>query len=329
MEITERQAILSIGLCYIGTMENVPVFRASVIQAAPVFFNKAQTLEKIHTLARQAAKEQASLILFPEVFVPGYPRGLIFGTRVGGRTAEGRDMFLSYWQNAIEVPGVECEQLAVLAKEVKAWLVVGVTEKDKISDTLYCTLLYFSPQGRLALKHRKLKPTAAERILWGEGDGSDLRVLNTDIGKLGGLICWENYMPLARTTLYQQGIEIYVAPTADCRNSWQASLEHIACEGRCFVLGCNQILTSEIYPESIKKTLDPSHSSLPSTGGSVIFSPLGKALAGPLYDKEGILTAEIDQREIIKAKMDFDVIGHYARNDVFDLKWKTKADDLD
>lgn len=307
-------------------MENIPVYHASVIQAAPVFFNKAQTIDKIQTLARQAAQQEKSgLILFPEVFIPGYPRGLIFGTRVGGRSAEGREMFLSYWQNAIEVPGPECSQLASLAKEINAWLVIGVTEKDKISDTLYCTLLYFSPQGMLALKHRKLKPTAAERILWGEGDGTDLNVLDTPIGKLGGLICWENYMPLARTALYQQGIEIYLAPTADCRNSWLASLEHIACEGRCFVLGCNQILKAELYPESLRNTLDIAHSSLPSTGGSVIFSPLGKVLAGPLFDNEGILTAEIDHREIVKAKIDFDVIGHYARNDVFDLIWKRQT----
>lgn len=231
-------------------------------------------------------------------------------------------MFLRYWENSIVVPGPETDLLARAAKEAKAYVVIGVTEKDKISDTLYCTLLYFSPEGNLIHKHRKLKPTAAERILWGEGDGSDLTVLDTALGKLGGLICWENYMPLARTALYQQGIEIYVAPTADCRGTWQSSLEHIACEGRCFVLGSNQILTSEHYPEDLKSQLSTANLSLPSTGGSCIISPLGKRLAGPLYDQEGILTAEIDHREIIKAKMDFDVIGHYARPDVFELRVK-------
>jgi nitrilase len=312
-----------LSCCKLKIVENIPVYWAAVVQAAPVLFNKMLTLEKIQTLARQAARqEQASLVLFPEVFIPGYPRGLIFGTRVGGRSPEGREMFLSYWQNAIEVPGPECAELAALAKEIKAWLVIGVTEKDKLSDTLYCTLLYFSPEGLLVHKHRKLKPTAAERILWGEGDGTDLNVLDTTLGKIGGLICWENYMPLARTALYQQGIEVYLAPTADCRNSWLASLEHIACEGRCYVLGCNQILTAELYPESLRNTLDAEHASLPSTGGSVIYSPLGKVLAGPLFDREGILAAEIDHREIVKAKMDFDVIGHYARNDVFELNWK-------
>jgi nitrilase len=304
-------------------METPPVFNASVVQASPVFFDKAKTVDKILSLTSDAAKEKSSLILFPEVFIPGYPRGLIFGTSVGGRTPEGRELFLRYWENAIEVPGKETEQLAKAAKQANAYLVIGVTEKDNISDTLYCTLLYFSPQGNLIHKHRKLKPTAAERILWGEGDGSDLNVLDTAIGKLGGLICWENYMPLARTAMYQQGIEIYVAPTADCRGTWQSSMEHIACEGRCFVLGCNQILTKDIYPTDMQHLISDNHPSLPSSGGSCIISPLGKRLAGPLYDKEGILTAEIDHREIIKAKMDFDPIGHYARNDVFELNVKT------
>lgn len=305
-------------------METPPPFTAAVVQTSPVFFNKVQTVDKIQTLIGQASKKKASLIVFPEVIIPGYPRGLIFGTTVGSRTLEGRELFLRYWENSIVVPGPETNLLARAAKEANAYVVIGVTEKDKISDTLYCTLLYFSPEGNLIHKHRKLKPTAAERILWGEGDGSDLNVLDTSIGKLGGLICWENYMPLARTALYQQGIEIYVAPTADCRGTWQSSLEHIACEGRCFVLGCNQILTSEHYPEELKSQLSTTHPSLPSTGGSCIISPLGKRLAGPLYDQEGILTAEIDHREIIKAKMDFDVIGHYARPDVFDLRVKGK-----
>jgi nitrilase len=303
-------------------METIPPFRASVVQAAPVFFDKAKTLDKMQSLVDEAMKDKPSLILFPEVFIPGYPRGLIFGTTVGGRTPQGRELFLRYWENAITVPGRETEQLAKMAKKAKAFLVTGVTEKDLVSDTLYCTLLYFSPEGILLHRHRKLKPTAAERILWGEGDGSDLQVLNTAPGKLGGLICWENYMPLARMALYQQGIEIYLAPTADCRGSWQSTLEHIACEGRCFVLGCNQYLTKEHYPEDLKKLLSEDHPSLPSTGGSCIVSPLGKRLAGPLYDKEGILTAEIDHREIIKAKMDFDPIGHYARPDVFELRVK-------
>ncbi|CAN5380817.1 carbon-nitrogen hydrolase family protein [soil metagenome] len=297
------------------------IFRASVVQAAPVFFDKEKTIQKIGDLIREAAKDKAQLILFPEVFIPGYPRGLIFGTTVGGRTPQGREMFLRYWENSIEVPGKETDQLAAWAKEANAYVVIGVTERDKISDTLYCSLLYFSPQGQLIHRHRKIKPTAAERIIWGEGDGSDLDVMDTPLGKIGGLICWENYMPLARMALYEQGIEVYLAPTADCRDSWQATLNHIACEGRCFVLGCNQYLTREHYPSDLQRVLQEDHPSLPSSGGSVIVNPLGKVIAGPLFQKEGIITAEIDNREVIKAKMDFDVIGHYARADVFAYEW--------
>ena len=205
----------------------------------------------------------------------------------------------------------------------KLFWAVGVTEKDTTSDTLYCTLIYFSSDGKLLGKHRKIKPTAAERILWGEGDAKDLVVFNSSHGKIGGLVCWENYMPLARMALYEQGIEVYLAPTADCRDSWQATLTHIACEGRCYVLGCNQFVTKDQYPDYLQEEIK-NQPSLMCSGGSVIVSPLGKVLAGPLFDKEGILYAEINHDEIIKSKMDFDVIGHYARPDLFHFKVKNK-----
>ena len=293
----------------------------AVVQACPILFDTKKTIEKIGDLTSVAAKQKANLILFPEVIIPGYPRGLSFGTVVGSRSAEGRELFLCYWENAVEVPGKETDQLGKFAKDAKAYLVIGVTEKDKTSDTLYCTLLYFAPSGELLGKHRKLKPTAAERILWGEGDGRDLNIFETPYGKIGGLICWENYMPLARMALYQQGVEIYLAPTADSRDTWQATLSHIACESRCYVLGCNQFVTKDSYPDFLKEEVK-NQPSIMSSGGSVIISPLGKVLAGPLFDKEGILYADLDLREIIKAKMDFDVIGHYARPDVFDFKLK-------
>lgn len=296
-------------------------YKVAVIQAAPVLFDKTKTIAKISKLTDEAAAQGAELILFPEVFIPGYPRGLSFGTVVGSRSNEGRELFLKYWENAIEVPSADTEQLGNIAKKAKAFLIIGVTEKDTISDTLYCTLLYFRPDGKLIGKHRKIKPTAAERILWGEGEGKDLDVYDTSHGKMGGLICWENYMPLARTALYQQGIEIYLAPTADCRQSWQATLEHISCEGRCYVLGCNQFVTRDHYPAELQKEIE-NQPDLMCTGGSVIFSPLGKVLAGPLFEKEGILYADIDHGEIVKAKMDFDVIGHYARPDIFEFRRK-------
>ncbi len=294
-------------------------YKVAVVQSAPILFDKDKTIEKLDRQIEEAASNKAELILFPEVIIPGYPRGLSFGTVVGSRSNEGRDQFLNYWKNAIEVPGPETETLAKMARKAKAFVVVGVTEKDKLSDTLYCTLIYLSPEGQLLGKHRKIKPTAAERILWGEGDGKDLTVYETSHGKIGGLICWENYMPLARTALYEQGIEIYLAPTADCRASWQATMEHIACEGRCYVLGCNQYVTKDQYSPSLQPEIKD-QPSLMCSGGGVIVSPLGKVLAGPLFDREGILYADIDHSEIIKSKMDFDVIGHYARPDIFEFR---------
>jgi len=296
-------------------------YKVAVVQAAPVLFDKTKTVEKIGRLIQEASAQKAKLILFPEVFIPGYPRGLSFGTVVGSRSEAGRQQFLSYWENAIEVPGPETIELGRMAKEAGAYVVIGVTERDTLSDSLYCSLIYFSDKGLLMGKHRKVKPTAAERIIWGEGDGQDLNVFDTPNGKMGGLVCWENYMPLARMALYQQGIEIYLAPTADCRDSWQATLSHIACEGRCYVLGCNQFVTKEKYPSDYQAEIED-QPSLMCSGGSVIISPMGKVLAGPLFDKEGILYADIDQREIIKSKMDFDVIGHYARPDIFEFHVK-------
>jgi nitrilase len=199
---------------------------------------------------------------------------------------------------------------------------VGVVERDArfSGGTLYCTALYFGSDGRLLGKHRKLKPTASERLIWGEGDGSTLTVLDTAIGKLGGLICWENYMPLARMALYGKGVELYLAPTADSRETWQATLRHIACEGRCFVLGCNQFVTKSMYPTDLAGLTDlDTQPEIMCRGGSAIIGPLGDVLAGPLYDAEGILTADLDLSEIARAKYDFDVVGHYARPDVFQL----------
>jgi nitrilase len=197
---------------------------------------------------------------------------------------------------------------------------VGVIERELqlTPGTLYCTLLYFGPDGQLLGKHRKLKPTAAERLIWGEGDGSTLTVVPTSLGRIGGLICWENYMPLARLAMYAKGVEIYLAPTADARDTWQATLRHVACEGRCFVLGCNQFVTKDMYPVNLPGIEDLNN--LPEVvcrGGSVIIGPLGDVLAGPVYDREEIVHARIDLAEVIQARFDFDVVGHYSRPDVF------------
>ena len=301
-------------------MSNNRKFKVACVQATPVIFDLVKSVEKAIALTAEAAGLGCKLVVFPETFIPCYPAGLGFGTVVGSRTEAGRDQFKEYWQNSVEAPGVYTDQLAECAKQNNVFLTVGVTERDQVSKTLYCTLLYFGPDGSLLGKHRKLKPTAAERLVWGEGDGSTLCTFDTEIGKIGGLICWENYMPLARMAMYAKGVEIYLAPTADSRDSWNATMQHIACEGRCYVIGCNQYFTKSDYPEHLQGELAEDRPEVLSRGGSVIVSPLGQVLAGPLYDAEGILTAEVDLDELVRSRMDFDVSGHYSRDDVFDLK---------
>ena len=299
-----------------------PQARVAVVQAAPVLFDREASTRKACRLVADAAKQGAQLILFPEAFIPAYPRGLGFGTVVGSRSEAGRRTWERYWANSVDVPGLSTEALGAAAREAGAYLVIGVVERDTqfSRGTLYCSLLYFGPQGRILAKHRKLKPTAAERLIWGEGDGSTLAVLDTELGKIGGLICWENYMPLARMALYGKGIELYLAPTADARDSWQATLRHIACEGRCFVLGCNQFVTKSMYPADLEGLEDLAD--VPEVlcrGGSAIVSPLGEYVSGPLYDEEGMLIADLDLAEVAQGKFDLDVVGHYARPDVFQL----------
>jgi len=297
-------------------------FKVAVVQASPVLFNREATIEKTCRLILEAAEKDVKLILFPEAFIPAYPRGLSFGAVVGSRTSAGRLTWQRYWENAVDVPGPAVEIIGEAVREAGVYLAIGVIERDTqfSQGTLYCTLLYFGPDGMLQGKHRKLKPTGSERLIWGEGDGSTLTVLKTELGKIGGLICWENYMPLARMAMYSKGVEIYLAPTADARDSWQSTLRHIACEGRCFVLGCNQFVTKEMYPDDLEglDELDE-HPDVICRGGSAIISPFGEVLAGPLYDQEGTLFADIDLAEVARGKFDFDVVGHYARPDVFQL----------
>lgn len=299
-----------------------PTVKTTVVQTASIMFDAEATAVKACDLIAEAADQQANLILFPEAFIPGYPRGLSFGTVVGSRSPEGRETWQAYWAEAIKAPGPIIEQIGQAARAARAYVAIGVIERDSqfSGGTLYCTLLYFGPDGRLLGKHRKLKPTAAERLIWGEGDGSDLTVIDSEYGKIGGLICWENYMPLARMAMYGKGVQIYLAPTADARESWQATMRHIALEGRCFVLGCNQFVTKAMYPADLPGIADlADQPEVMCRGGSVIVNPLGEVIAGPLWDEEGILYADLDMAEVARGKLDFDVTGHYARPDVFQL----------
>ena len=293
------------------------IVRAAVVQAAPVAFDVERTLEKAQRLLDESASSGARLVVFPEAFLTCYPRGVTFGATVGWRTPEGRELFRRYWASSIDVPGPVTERLGEMAHEYGVYLVIGVVERD--GGTLYCTVLFFDPSGALMGKHRKVMPTAAERLVWGFGDGSTLPVFETEIGRLGAVICWENYMPLLRMAMYQKGIQLYCAPTADARDTWTASMRHIACEGRCFVLSANQFARRRDYPEDypIEGARDPD--AVLCRGGSLIVSPLGEILAGPAFDGETILVADLDLREIIRGKYDFDVVGHYARPDIFRL----------
>ena len=303
-------------------MKNSPSAKVAVVQAASVLFDREATVAKACELIQETAKVGAELTLFPEAFIPAYPRGLSFGMVVGSRTPEGRGLWQRYWDNAVTVPGPATDILSAAVRQAGVYMAIGVIERDAefSGGTLYCTLLYFGPDGQILGKHRKLKPTGAERLIWGEGDGSTLPVFDTPLGKIGGLICWENYMPLARTFMYGEGVELYLAPTADSRDTWQATLQHIACEGRCFVLGCNQFVLKDMYPADLRD--HPELAGQPEVmcrGGSAIISPLGKVIAGPLYGEEGILYAELEMGEIVRSKVDFDAVGHYARPDVFQL----------
>ncbi|VFQ98961.1 unnamed protein product [Cuscuta campestris] len=296
--------------------------RATVVQASTVFYDTPATLDKAERLLAEAASYGAQLVVFPEAFIGGYPRGSTFGITIGKRTPKGNEEFRKYHAAAIDVPGPEVYRLATMAGKYKVYLVMGVIEREGY--TLYCTVLFFDSQGRYLGKHRKVMPTAMERIIWGFGDGSTIPVFETPIGKIGAAICWENRMPLLRTALYAKGIEIYCAPTADARDVWQASMTHIALEGGCFVLSANQFCRRKDYPpppeyvfSDTEEDLTPD--SIVCAGGSVIISPSGTVLAGPNFDGEALISADLDLGDIAREKFAFDVVGHYSRPDILNL----------
>ena len=295
----------------------MPMTKVAVIQASPVVFDREATLAKVAALTAEAAAQGAQLALFPEAFLSAYPRGLDFGAVIGSRTEQGRADFERYWQSSVDVPGPSATELGRIAHTNHIYLIIGVIERD--GGTLYCTVLFFSPNGELMGKHRKVMPTASERLVWGFGDGSTLPVFDTPLGKLGAVICWENYLPLLRAAMYAKGIQIYCAPTADCRESWLATMRHIAVEGRCFVLGANQFARRRDFPADYNAFRDTPPDTLITSGGSCIVDPFGNFLAGPNTGSEVILTAEIDLNQIVRGKFDLDVVGHYARPDIFQL----------
>lgn len=294
------------------------IFAAAVVQAAPVGFDREATLDKAIDLATHARSKGADLVVFPEAFLSAYPRGLDFGAVVGSRSRAGRDMFLRYWDSAVDVPGPVTDRLAEVSCELALDIVIGVIERG--GSTLYCSVLFFSPGEGLYAKHRKVMPTGSERLIWGFGDGSTLEVHRTRYGNLGAAICWENYMPLLRYALYRQDVQIWCAPTADARDSWTASMRHIAVEGRCYVLSANQYTTRADYPADYTSAFGDDPDQVVTRGGSCIVDPFGEVLAGPHYGSEKILVAEIDLSNTIRGKFDLDVAGHYSRSDLFSFQ---------
>ncbi len=285
--------------------------RIALAQIGTTMFNTPSTLTRVEAMCRTAAASGARLLVFPEALIGGYPKGLTFGATIGLRTPTGRDQFLRYSQSAILCPGAETEQLAVLAHELNLHIVIGVIERA--GGTLYCTSLLITPDRGLLTKHRKLMPTGTERLIWGMGDASTMEVAETELGRIGMAICWENYMPMYRQHLYNQRVELWCAPTVDAREIWRTSMRHIAYEGRCFVLSPCQYLTKADWPEDLRREAGE------IDGRSIIVSPLGEVLSSPSQG-EGLLYADLDLNDIPRGKFDLDVAGHYARADIFQLR---------
>lgn len=295
--------------------------KMAVVQAAPIMFNKDACVQKAIKLVKEASEKKVDFIVFPELFIPGYPYGMTFGFTVGSRGENGRKNWKMYYDNSIIVPGKETEELAKAAKEANCYISIGVSERDIDTATLYNSNLIFSPDGELVSVHRKLKPTGSERVVWGDANKHYFPVVNTPWGNTGSLICWESYMPLARVALYEKGITIYLAPNTNDNEEWQSTIKHIAIEGHCYFINSNLFFTKDMYPdnlydmEEINKLDD-----IVCRGGSSIVDPYGHYEVEPVWDKEAILYADLNMDKVPMSRMEFDVCGHYARPDVLELK---------
>ena len=300
--------------------DSFPRVRVAAVQAAPVVLDREATLAKLQALCERAADHGARIIVFPEAFVAAYPASAVFGPVFGAFSDERAGAaFERLVANAVDVPGPATEAMAAAARKAHAHLCVGVNERTP-TGTLHCTLLLFGPDGTLLQAHRKLVPTHEERMVWGPGDAIAPEAVPSEHGPIGQLTCWENFMPLARFSLYRSGERIHLAPTADASDGWQASMRHIALEGRVFVIAVNQYVTRAMYPGDfeLKEALARAPDVL-CRGGSAIVAPDGRYLAGPLYGEEGMLLAELDMAEVARARQLLDVAGHYSRPDVFRL----------
>lgn len=296
------------------------ICKIAVVQAAPVMFDRAACTDKAVSLIGQCAAKQAELIVFPELFIPGYPYGMTFGFTVGSRNPDGRKDWKYYYDNSIVVPGPETERLGQAAKAAHAYVSIGVSERDIETATLYNTNLIFSPEGELVSVHKKLKPTGAERVVWGDAQKDYFPTVDTPWGPMGSLICWESYMPLARVALYGKGVTLYISPNTNDNEEWQATIRHIAIEGHCYFINCDMYFTRDMYPSSLH--CPEEIAKLPDTvcrGGSCVVDPYGHYETQPVWDREEIIFADLQMDKVPASRMEFDVCGHYARPDVLDL----------
>jgi nitrilase len=297
------------------------VVKVACVQAEPAVFDRRATLAKLARLTGEAAGQGARLVVFPEAFVPAYPSSRWAKALAGWADPRAKAAFALLAREALDVPGEDERRLGEIAHEHGIWLVTGVTERDpRRPGTLYNALLYHGPDGALALHHRKLVPTNHERLVWGPGNGGGLRAIGTDIGRIGGLICWENYMPLARFSLYESGVEIYIASTADDSDLWQSTLVHLARESRAFVVAPSHFQRAASYPDDFPLGDELAGADVLGRGGSAVLAPDGSDLAGPLYDEEGVLYAELEPDRLAEERQRFDPAGHYHRPDIFSFK---------
>jgi len=302
-----------------------PICRVAVVQAAPVLFDTAAGLKKALGLIREAAENGAELVVFPELFLPCYPYGMTFGFTVGHREESGRADWKRYYDNSLLVPGPETEALAAAAREAGLWLSIGVSERVAESGTLYNTNLIFAPDGSLAAHHRKLKPTGAERVVWGDADRGFFPVAETPWGPMGSLICWESYMPLARVALYEKGVTLYLSPNTNDNEEWQATIRHIAIEGHCYFINCDMVFERSQYPADLNAQEEIAR--LPETvcrGGSCVVDPYGHYVTEPVWDREALIYADLDMNAVPASRMEFDACGHYSRPDVLRLEYEDR-----
>ena len=303
--------------------------RIAVVQAEPVMFDKDACVAKAIKYIEECAAGGAELIVFPELFVPGYPFGMNFGFRTGSRSEPGREDWKRYYDNSILADGPEMDRLISAAEEAGVYVSIGYSERDAFNGTLYNSNMMISPEGE-AKNHRKLKPTGSERVIWGDANKDYFPVMDTPWGPMGNLICWESYMPLARVALYEKGISLYISPNTNDNEEWQNTIRHIAIEGHCYFINCDMLITKDSYPENLNEYAALADlPQIPCRGGSCVIDPFGHLVSDCVWDEEAVIYADLDMQKVPASKMEHDVCGHYARQDVLELFVDDSEDDWD